>query len=166
MMQKQNTMNKNSLPIGRFPDYVLPSVVLVFLLIYTYAKFFEHPYVGFRLDSAGNVFEIFVEQKTEPFLKVGDHVREINRVKWEDFKEDLRKIILNNVHPGQVIDLLVQRGDQELLIPWRFMGPNPGEIRDLVLSEGWLGCFFWGVGTFALLVLRPKDERWQLFIAF
>jgi len=166
MIQKQNTMNKNSLPIGRFLDYVLPSTILLFLLIYTYAKFFEHPYVGFRLDSAGNVFEIFVEQQTEPFLQVGDRVIEINRVKWEDFKADLRKTILTNVHPNQVIDLLVKRGGQELLIPWKFAGPNPREIRDLVISEGWLGYFFWGVGTFALLMLRPKDERWRLFIAF
>ena len=166
MMQKQNTMNKNSLPIGRFLNYVLPFVVLVFLLIYTYAKFFEHPYVGFRLDSVGNVFDIFVEQKTEPLLQVGDRIIEINRVKWEDFKTDLRKTILTNIHPGQVINLLVKRGEQELLIPWKFVGPNPREIRDLVISEGWLGFFFWGVGTFALLMLRPKDERWRLFIAF
>ncbi len=166
MMQKQNTMNKNSLPIGRFLNYVLPFVVLVFLLIYTYAKFFEHPYVGFRLDSVGNVFDIFVEQKTEPLLQVGDRIIEINRVKWEDFKTDLRKTILTNIHPGQVINLLVKRGEQELLIPWKFAGPNPREIRDLVISEGWLGFFFWGVGTFALLMLRPKDERWRLFIAF
>jgi signal transduction histidine kinase len=166
MIPKQNMLNKNSLPIGRLPDYVLPSVILLFLLIYTYAKFFEHPYAGFRLDSAGNVFEIFVEQQTGPLLQVDDHVLEINKVKWKDFKSDLRKTILDRVPPGQVIDLLVQRGGQELLIPWRFAGPNPGEIRDLVVSEGWLGFFFWAVGTFALLLLRPKDERWRLFIAF
>src|ERR1044071_6554242 len=110
MIQKQNMLNKNSLPIGRLPDYVLPSVILLLLLIYTYAKFFEHPYTGFRLDSAGNVFEIFVEQQTEPFLQVDDHVLEINKVKWEDFKSDLRKTILDHIPPGQVIDLLVQRG--------------------------------------------------------
>jgi len=165
-MQKQNMINKNSLPIGRFLDYVLPSFVLVFLLIYTYAKFFEHPYIGFRLDSRGNVFEIFVDQQTGPFLTAGDHILEIDMVKWEDFKTDLRKTILKNVHPGQVINLLVKRGDQEFVIPWTFRGPTPGEIRDLVISEGWLGFFFWAVGTFALLMLRPKDERWRLFIAF
>jgi signal transduction histidine kinase len=166
MMQKQDMVNKNRASISRFLNYVLPSIVLVFLLIYTYAKFFEHPYTGFRLDSRGNVFEIFVEQQTEPFLQVGDRVIKIDQVTWENFQTDLRKSIFDHVRSGEVINLLVKRGDQDLLIPWGPAGPNSGEIRDLLISEGWLGFFFWMAGTFALLALRPKDERWRLFIVF
>jgi signal transduction histidine kinase len=61
---------------------------------------------------------------------------------------------------------LVERDGQKFLIPWTVRGPNSGEIRDLLISEGWLGFFFWAAGTFASLTLRPKDERWRLFIAF
>ena len=147
-------------------DYVLPTLVLVILLIYTYAKFFEHPYTGFRMDSRGDIFLIFVEQESEPALQIGDHLISVNSQLWEDFRADLRNTIFDDIEPGQVMNLLVKRGDSELLIPWEYAGPNPGEVRDLALSEGWLGFFFWFVGTFALLSLRPKDERWRLFIAF
>ena len=147
-------------------DYVLPTLVLVFLLIYTYAKFFKHPYTGFRIDSRGNVFLIFVEQELEPALQIGDHLIKVNSQRWEDFHADLRKTIFDDIQPGQVINLLVQRGDSQLLIPWKSAGPNAGEVLDLAISEGWLGLFFWFAGTFALLTLRPKDERWRLFIAF
>jgi two-component sensor histidine kinase len=159
-------MNTNSSSTRRFTDYVLPSFVLGVLLIYTYAKFFEHPYTGFRLDSAGKVFLIFVEQETEPILQVGDQVIEIDSVRWEDYSEDLRLKIFENATPGKIIDLLVERENQTILIPWIVAGPNLGEIRDLLISEGWLGFFFWIAGTFALLTLRPRDTRWRLFIAF
>jgi signal transduction histidine kinase len=159
---KENTLNKTRTSI----DYVLPTLVLVILLIYTYAKFFKHPYTGFRMDSRGNVFLIFVEQELEPALQIGDHLIKVNSQMWEDFRADLQKTIFDDIQPGQIINLLVQRGDSQLLIPWKSAGPNPGEVRDLALSEGWLGFFFWFVGTFALLTLRPKDERWRLFIAF
>lgn len=159
-------MNKKNTSINRIIDYVLPSFVLLFLFIYTYAKFFEHPYTGFRLDSAGNVFKIFVEQHSQPLLQIGDRVIEINSVKWEDYRQDLRKIIFSDIQPGQMISLLVKRSDREILIPWQLAGFNTEEVWDLVISEGWLGFFFWATGTFALLTLRPRDERWRLFIAF
>ena len=128
-------MNTNSSSTRRFIDYGLPSFVLVILLIYTYAKFFEHPYTGFRLDSAGNVFLIFVEQQTEPELQVGDQVIEINSVKWEDYQEDLRLKIFKNATPGKVIELLVKRENQNISIPWIVAGPNLGEIRDLLIGR-------------------------------
>ena len=159
-------MNKNSSSTLRFVDYVVPAVVLIILLVYTYAKFFKHPYTGFRLDSAGHIFLIFVEQPTEPILQPGDQVIEVDSVKWEDYRQNLRLPIFENVQSGQTIDLVVDRGGQKLLIPWTARGPNSGEIRDLLISEGWLGFFFWAAGTFASLTLRPKDERWRLFIAF
>lgn len=159
-------MNKKSSSINLFIDYVLPSFVLLFLFIYTYAKFFEHPYTGFRLNSDGTVFTIFVDQHTRPILQVGDRVIEINSVKWEEYRGDLRKTVFDHIQPGQIINLLVKRGDQEVLISWEFAGFNTKEVLDLVISEGWLGFFFWAAGTFAMLTLRPKDERWRLFIAF
>ena len=147
-------------------DYVLPTLVLMILLIYTYAKFFEHPYTGFRMNSRGNIFLIFVEQESEPALQIGDHLIRANSQMWEDFRADLRKTIFEDIQPGQSMNLLVKRGAREILIPWNYAGPNPDEVHDLALSEGWLGFFFWFAGTFALLSLRPKDERWRLFIAF
>lgn len=147
-------------------DKFLPWVVLAILLLYTYAKFFEHPYIGFRVGPPGDVILIFVERGAQPTLEVGDQIIEIDSVRWEDFRLNLRMNIFEDVRPGQVLSLLIERGRQQISIPWKVPGFNLPEFIDLLISEGWLGFFFWIAGTFAFLALRPRDVRWQLMIAF
>ena len=49
--------------VGFFAGRSLPWLVLAVLLFYTYAKFFEHPYYGFRWNSENReVFAIYVPQ--------------------------------------------------------------------------------------------------------
>jgi signal transduction histidine kinase len=147
-------------------ERVLPWFVLTILLVYTYAKFFEHPYSGFRVSSDGYVAFIFVKQNIQPTLELNDQITRIDSLLWQDFKGDYRKPIFENVQPGDVVTLTVKRNGQEITIPWKFPGPNPAEILDLLINEGWLAYVFWLCGTITLLSLRPKDERWRLLVAF
>lgn len=147
-------------------EKVLPWVVLAILLVYTYAKFTQHPYSGFRLSADGHVFAIYVTNTGQPPLMQDDKVLQIGSLRWEDFKVDLRRTLFDGVQHGQVVPLLIERGGQQMRISWVFPGPNPREIIDLVVNEGWLAFVFWLVGTLTLLHLRPKDERWILMIAF
>jgi signal transduction histidine kinase len=144
----------------------IPWLVLGLLLVYTYAKFFEHPYAGFRADPSGHVMFVFVPQDTQPALQVNDQVLSIGTLSWEDFRADYRRRIFENAQRGDVVPLTVRRNGEEFTIPWKFAGPNPGEINDLLINEGWLAFVFWLCGTATLLSLRPKDERWRLLIAF
>jgi signal transduction histidine kinase len=146
-------------------DKFWPWIVLVLLLVYTYAKFFEHPYIGFRAGPPGDVILIF-DRGAQSALHIGDRIIQIDSIRWEDFRYDLRMSIFGDVRPGQVLSLLIERGSEQISIPWKVVGFNLPEFFDLLISEGWLGFFFWIVGTFTLLVLRPKDVRWQLMIAF
>ena len=147
-------------------ERVLPTAVLVVLVLYTYAKFYEHPYVGFRVNSEGTVILIFNEEKNESGLQIGDRLLQVDTVRWDDFRLDLRKELYGDVQPGQVVSLLVERDGREIPIAWRVPASNAEEFRDLLFSEGWLGFSFWIAGTFTLLALRPKDERWYLLVAF
>lgn len=147
-------------------EKVLPWAVLAILLVYTYAKFTQHPYSGFRLSADGHVFAIYVTNTGQPPLMQDDKVIQIGSLRWEDFKVDLRRTLFDGVQHGQVVPLLIERGGQQMRISWVFPGPNPREIIDLVVNEGWLAFVFWLVGTLTLLHLRPKDERWILMIAF
>ena len=149
-----------------FIENVIPWLVLAVLLVYTYAKLFQHPYLGFRVDSSGQVIFIFDGDQAESTLRVGDKLMQVNSLRWDDFRSDLRKTIFPRAAAGQIVSLLIERNDHEQTIPWKAIGPNTAEIVDLVVSEGWLAFFFWFAGTVTLLNLRPKDERWYLIIAF
>jgi len=158
-------MAKRNQKLRYILEYALPWVVLAILLFYTYAKFAQHPYSGFRLSTEGQVVTFYVKN-TEHLLEVSDRVIQIDTLLWEDFKADYRKTIFKGVQPGQVVALVIERGGQQLMIPWKFPGPNLLEVLDLIINEGWLAYVFWLVGTLAWLHLRPKDERWGLMIAF
>src|SRR5829696_152317 len=145
---------------------ILPWVVFFILVIYTYAKFYEHAYVGFRPDTDGRVILIFSKEENANGLQIGDRLIQIDSLRWDDFESDLQKRLFEKVKPGEDLSLLVEREGRELPIAWRVPASNSGELRDLLFSEGWLGFFFWIAGTFTLLALRPKDERWYLFVAF
>jgi signal transduction histidine kinase len=149
-----------------FTEYGLPLVILAVLLLFTYAKFFEHPYQGFRLDSNDRVLRIYIEQPTEPKLQEGDQLIQVGTTSWIDFQDDLRKPFFQEVQPGNVVPLLVERAGQKITVHWQFPGPNQKELTDLLENEGWLAFIFWLAGTLTALVLRPKDERWLLMIAF
>jgi signal transduction histidine kinase len=160
-------MKKNS---SLFPsylaDYVLPWVTLAILLLFTYAYHFETPFEGFHWDSQGNVTKIYVKDRAEPTLHVGDRLIQIGSVLWKDFQSDLHQQIFAGVQPGEVVPLVVERNGQRLNILWEYPGPTPGEVNDQLFSQGWLAFAFWGVGTLTLLSLRPKDERQKLLVAF
>ena len=158
-------MNIDRKSYQRIVEHTLPWLVLAILLIYTFAKFFGHPY-GFRFDpSTGEVLFVFVEQH-EPTLMVGDRLLQVGTVRWEDFTSDLRKSFFEGVKPGEIVPIKVERDDQTLTIPWTYPGINPEETKDQLLSEWWLVYFFWLAGTLTILLLRPRDTRWSLLAAF
>ena len=146
-------------------EHALPWVVLIILLFYTYAKFAQHPYSGFRLSTDGHIETFYVSKEEQP-LREGDRIIQIDSLRWEDFKADYRKTIFKGVQPGQVVQLVIERDDLQTKVLWVYPGPNPLEVLDLIVSEGWLAYVFWIAGTLTYLHLRPRDERRALMMAF
>lgn len=157
-------MNKPFGPLKNIVEYALPWLVLAVLLTYTYAKFFQHPY-GFHWVATGFIDEVFVKQ-AGPTLEVGDRLVKVGQISWNTFSGDLYKTFFEGVTPGTVVPVTVERAGQSITIPWRLPGMNRGEFLDELSSEWFLAYIFWFVGTFTLLVIRPKDERWLMLSAF
>src|SRR5258706_783074 len=141
-------------------------LVLTILVLYTYAKFYQHPYTGFRVDTKGEVILLFEQAENESALKVGDQLIQVNSERWAELKSNLRQPLLDGVRPGQILTLLIELQGHEIQIFWRVPNSTSAEFQDLLISEGWLGFFFWASGTIALLALRPRDRRWSLVIPF
>ena len=148
-------------------EYLTPWLVLGILGLYTYARFAQVPYVGFDFNpSNGVVSEIFVETNAKNNLQLGDELIQIGPLSWEDFRKDPHQTLFEDVQTGQEVSLDVIRGGYHLPILWMLPGPNSPEFRDRLINTWLLGYIFWLVGTVNLLVVRPKDTRWKLFIAF
>lgn len=149
-------------------ERTLPWMMLAVLATCTYAVFQEIPYAGFQWSySDDRVFEIYVPVQSPSSLQLGDRLIQVGSTAMADFRSDSRKTLFAGVQAGQVVPLLVQRaGGQTLTVDWTFPGFNLNEALARLNSEWWLPYIFWAAGTVTLFLLRPKDARWHLLIAF
>lgn len=148
-----------------FFEYVVPWLVLVILLTYLYAKFFQHSF-GFRVDpSTGLVLNVF-DRQPEPTLKVDDRVLRIGSMTWEEFDADLSRFLLEGYSPGDIVPIKVERDGQQIDVFWNYPYWTVGEFWDHLTSEWWLSLMFWLAGIFTVLLVRPKDDSWALMSLF
>lgn len=69
-------------------QFLLPALVLLVLLVYTYARFFVIPYLGFQYFGTGEVRALFTPAAAEQ-IHLGDFILEANGVPFEDYDQSL-----------------------------------------------------------------------------
>lgn len=158
-------MAKQSSYIGLLIERILPWFVLAVLAWLTYAYFFQVPYAGFEF-SRGWVGEIYISAVQGNSIQVGDRLIQVGQVPWENFEADLRQTLFDGASAGQVVPLLIERGDQMHSINWVYPGFNRNQALQRLNGQWWMAYVFWLAGTATLLLIRPKDTRWRLLIAF
>ena len=158
-------MNKPLAQIKKITEYALPWFVLAILLFFSYIDFFQHAF-GFDWLPDGSIDRVFVGQSTTPTLMVGDRLVQVGSLTWAAFDADLRKTFFEGVKPGEITPVTVVRNGLTLTIPWRLPGFNNGELVNELASEWFLAYLFWVAGLLTVMFLRPKDERWWLFMTF
>lgn len=147
-------------------EYLIPWLVLAFLLVFTYATFFLVPYVGFDFNpSTGEVMIVFAQGPAAE-LQVGDKILSVASVPWEVSRADPHTNLFEGVRSGVVLPLEISRDGQQISVNWKIPGLNSGEFLQRFINVWLLAYIFWGAGTATLLLLRPKDTRWLLFVAF
>jgi signal transduction histidine kinase len=140
-------------------------LVLLFLLVFTYAFFFEVPYAGFAF-SQGRVVEVYVTPVAGAELQVGDQLLEIGSVTWSDFARDRRQTLFDGARPGDLVPLVIQRDEEILTLSWSFPGFDRRSFLDRLNSGWWLPYVFWLFGAAIFLFIRPRDTSWQLLVGF
>ena len=160
-------MKKNIFQNWQFSEIALSLIVLVILLTLTYGFFFEAPYSGFYFNPTdGRILQFFVDVETEPTLHIGDILKQVGSISWESYDEKNRnQMFFEDVQPGQIVDIIVDRNGSTLVIPWKFPGFNWPEFNGRFFNLWGLPYFFWFFGMLTQLLIRPKDSRWRLMIA-
>lgn len=145
----------------------LPWAVLALLLVYTYVELFYMPYIGFTFVLAtGEVTAVFVQNAPDADLQSGDRLLQVGGVPWAAYRQAVRRPLFQAVKTGEVLPIRVERAGRPRLIIWSIPGPTRGEIWQRLVNTWWLAYFFWLAGTATVVLVRPKDTRWRLLIAF
>ena len=152
-------MTKPSRPLF---EPVFAVITLVITVMFTYAQFFQLPYLGFNTGAGIQVRRTF----SKGDLQDGDQINQIGSVHSETFLKDWRIYPLENLRAGDTLPLVVQRGDRFVNVAWTVSGFNQEEFLARLTNQWWFAFAFWIIGTITLLSLRPRDTRWRLLIAF
>ena len=153
---------------ARFPAWleaVIPAFVLFLLSLFTYEWFFQNPYAGFEIAN-DKVSLIFVRIPGSDSLQVGDRLIKVGEVKFADFSQNLRTRLFENTSKGQVVTIVIERNERPISINWILPGPTREQILEDLNSQWWFAYVFWFAGTTALLLIRPRNIRWLLFVFF
>jgi signal transduction histidine kinase len=145
---------------------LLPLLIFAVLARFTYTFFDQTPYAGIYFSPQGIISRVYVTAPADRALRVGDQLVQVGPVAWADFMQNLRQPLFVGVKPGQIVPITIQRDEQELNVAWVFPGRTTKEVWERLYSDWPLTYIFWLAGTATLLILRPKDERWYLLIAF
>ena len=144
----------------RYIELVLPWFTISILLIYTYAIFFEIPYVGFDFNpGTGEVIDVFIGVDPETGLRRNDKLLQIDTLSWEEFREDANQIFFADIEPGHTVPIKIQRGGQIYTVSWLIPGFNQVEFLERLVNVWWLAYIFWIAGTVTLIFVRPRDSR-------
>jgi signal transduction histidine kinase/predicted RNA-binding protein with TRAM domain len=147
-------------------EFLLPWVVLVIILSYSFAYFLVNPYTGFSFNPvSGNVEKLYVDNQSPGTLKVGDEITEIGSVKLSTFQADGHTVFFKGVKSGQVVDIQVKRNGQPVMVTWVMPGFNDNEFRARFFNLWILAYVFWAFGIITQSFIRPKDVRWKLLIS-
>ena len=146
-------------------ERLTPWLTLLLLLLYSAANFVAVPYSGiYFIEASGRVVELFAPggdvRPDDVLLQVGDEP-------FANFQGGTGPLPFHAARPGDRIPLVLQRGDQQLTVTWTFPGFTAREfVGNRLLNQWFMAYIFWGIGTFALLQLRPRQPVQRLFAAF
>lgn len=146
---------------------VLISLFVFFVLaFYTYAILFIAPYPGFFFNhTTGRIVEIYSSSTQSPTLQVGDILKKIGDISWEEYVNNLRVVFFEGVEAGEIVEITVNRNGKDIVIQWEFAGFDQAVFETRILNIWILSFFFWFSGTVALISIRPRDTIRNLFIA-
>jgi two-component system, sporulation sensor kinase E len=158
----------------RILDWLLvlfSGLVLMACLFFTYATTYLAQYPGFGITPDLRVLalepceaETALCRANRDALQVGDRLIRVGDLSAEEFLGDRRRILFGGYSPGDAVPITFLRGGEEQTVNWRLPGPTAAG-RAYRLSISLLLCIpYWLTGTVTLLLVRPRDLRWCLFI--
>lgn len=147
---------------------VIPWLMFIFLVAYNYAWFYEAPFLGFAYaSSSGKVTYIYAD-RTEPLpMEVGDTITHINGRTLSEHNRPRIAPFFAGFDQGDLIPItIIDSAGETKDIQWKYAGFTRTELFERINSAWWISLIFFLAGTVAYLTIRPRDQKWRLFVTF
>lgn len=149
-------------------EYMLPIVLLIYLIANTTYLFLARPYTGINVDmTSGVVLEVNVPMDDSLAVKMGDVVKSVNQQSYEDFSNNLAAPYpWRGYKPGEKIPVIVIRDgvEQEKYHVMQF--PTFSTLLPRLISQWFMPYLLYSAGLLGLLFLRPRNIQRTLFVLF
>ncbi len=99
-------------------------------------------------------------------LRAGDRLLRVNDLAFDDFRRDLRATLWGDLRAGDPITYTVLRGAETLTFDTVLPPRTLRDVLNNALSQWLLAVTFWLAALTTALVVRPRDTRWRLLLAF
>ena len=149
-------------------EILISLAVLAIMLAYTYGLFFVVPYPGLYFNPTdGTILDIYNDLKSPSAvsLQKGDVIEQVGSIPFDDYLKSPTVNLFDNLKRGDIIDIIVQRGDEHITVSWVYPGFTKTGFLSRFFNIWWLAYIFWFIGMSTQLFMRPKDKRWLLFLA-
>jgi len=149
-------------------EIIIPFIVLILLLPYTYAYFYVVPYLGITIINplSGEISGVFNHDASNEPLSSGDKIVHVDSREWDEIRQNIINLG-NELKPGSTLHLTIQRGPQTFKTTWIVPPVLWQELLERILSPWWVGYLFWIAGTLVIIFIRPKHSlRLLLAILF
>lgn len=145
-------------------ELIISFIVLVIVLMYTYALLIAVPYPGFLINpTTGKVDFVFIAGQSH--IQTGDTIEQIGDMTMDQFKADRRLVLFDGVKKGDTIEIVIRRNGERTTVPWVMPGFNQNEFAIRLFNSWILAYVFWSAGFATQLSIRPRDLRRRLFIS-
>lgn len=143
--------------------YGLVALTLIVLVGYTYGLFVALPYAGW--DGVSSDGKIQYVWRTDTGLLEGDRLLAVDGRAVSAFRRDLRQPFWPP-SPPETATYTIERGGQTLDLTVLLSRFTPREFEERLLSQWFLAWAFALAGLAIALIVRPRDTRWWLLVAF
>lgn len=157
----RSTQYRFRLTRSEWPLIFLAFSFLTLYLVYTVDFLFFTPYPGVVFTAEASGWR--VNDANQPDIQVGDVITQIGQLTFDEFFVSRMQVPFAGYDPGDEVLLKLQPGSRTVSLTMPDITLDSYLRR--FLSTLWFFPFYLA-GTTVLLLMRPRDERWWLMVAF
>ena len=153
--------------------FVISGIVLAICLYYSYVYAFKAPITGIIwntnwqiIDRKPCINDIVSCEANQNNIQVGDQLRLIGDYTVEELNRDRRLVPFSGFEVGDIVPVMIIRDGEQVETTWLMPRHSVINQIEFLITPLLIYGPFWLMGSFILLFMKPRDERWRILIVF